>query len=212
MDLIELQRLIHNLIRLGTIARVDHARARVRVQSGELLTHWLPWTEARAGTTRDWDPPTVGEQVAVFSPGGDPAGGFVITGLFSDAHPAPADSANLWRRVFPDGAVLEYDHVAHHLQAILPGSAKLDAQGDISVTTATRLTATAAGGATVNANTVINGNLTLNGNFSQPAGKTATMAGDVAFTGKVTSSGRDISSGHKHSGVKPGDGTSGGVI
>ena len=58
MNLVELLRLIHNLIRLGTIAEVDHARARVRVQSGELLTNWLPWIEARAGTTRDWDPPT----------------------------------------------------------------------------------------------------------------------------------------------------------
>ncbi|WP_417329570.1 phage baseplate assembly protein V [Halomonas cupida] len=127
MDLIELQRLIHNLIRLGTIAEVDHARARVRVQSGELLTNWLPWVEARAGATRDWDPPTEGEQVAVFSPGGDPAAGFVITGLFSDAHPAPADSSNLWRRVFPDEALIEYDHQAHRLSAVTgPSSIHMD--------------------------------------------------------------------------------------
>lgn len=37
------------------------------------------------GTTRDRDSPTGGEQVVVFSPGGDPAAGFVVTGLFSDA-------------------------------------------------------------------------------------------------------------------------------
>lgn len=148
----------------------------------------------------------------LFSPGGDPAAGVALVGLFSNTHPAPASAANLWRRVMPDGAVLEYDHASHHLQASLPGTAKLDAQGGVTVTTAAKLTATAAGGATVNANTVINGNLTLNGNFSQPAGQTATMAGDVAFTGAVTSNGKDISSGHKHSDVQPGDGLSGGVV
>ncbi|EPC02413.1 baseplate assembly protein [Litchfieldella anticariensis FP35 = DSM 16096] len=208
----DLLRLIHNLIRLGTIAEVDHDDARVRVRSGELLTDWRPWISLRAGTTRDWDPPTVGEQVVLFSPGGDPAAGVALVGLYSDAHPAPANSGNLWRRTFPDGAVLEYDHAASHLQATLPGSAAMNTQGDVTVTTAAKLTATAAAGATINANTVINGNLTLNGNFSQPAGKTATMAGDVAFTGAVTSNGKDISSNHKHNDVQPGDGTSGDVV
>lgn len=129
MNLVELLRLIHNLIRLGTIAEVDHARARVRVQSGELLTNWLPWIEARAGATRDWDPPTQGEQVVVFSPGGDPAAGFVISGLFSDAHPAPADSADLWRRLFPDQALFEYNHAASRLRINLPGSIEISAPG-----------------------------------------------------------------------------------
>ncbi len=141
----ELLRLIHNLIRLGTIAEVDHAAARVRVRAGELLTAWRPWIECRAGTTRDWDPPTVGEQVVLFSPGGDPAGAVVLTGLFSDAHPAPADSGDLWRRVMPDGAVLEYDHAASHLQATLPGSATLDAQGAITLNSGADITITAAG-------------------------------------------------------------------
>lgn len=212
MNTVELTRLLHNLIRLGTIAEVDHAAARVRVESGGLRTDWLPWFQRRAGTTRDWDPPTVGEQVMVFSPGGDPRSGIVLTGIVSDAHPAPANSGDIWRRIMPDGAVLEYDHQASHLQATLPGSASLDAQGDVSVTTAAKLAATAAGGATVNADTVINGNLTLNGNFSQPAGKTATMAGDVAFKGAVTSNGKDISSHHAHDKVEPGSGTSGGVV
>lgn len=92
----ELLRLIHNLIRTGTIAEVDHAAARVRVKSGALLTDWLPWIESRAGTSRSWNPPTVGEQVMLFSPGGDPAAGLVLTGLFSNAHPTPANSADLW--------------------------------------------------------------------------------------------------------------------
>src|SRR5690554_6174321 len=115
MDLVELLRLIHNLIRLGTIAEVDHSRARVRVQSGTLLTNWLPWIEARAGTTRTWSPPTVGEQVVVLSPGGDPAAGIVLTGLYQQAHPAPSHNANVIGRWLPDGTRVEYDHNSHTL-------------------------------------------------------------------------------------------------
>ncbi|WP_251978562.1 phage baseplate assembly protein V [Salinicola avicenniae] len=207
----ELLRLIHNLIRLGTIAEVDHASARVRVRSGGLLTTWLPWLALRAGTTREWDPPTISEQVVLLSPGGDPALGVALTGLFSTAHPAPSDAASLWHRVFPDGAVIEYDHEAHHLRAALPGSASIDAQADVTVTTTAALTATAAGGATINANVVINGNVTLNGNLNQPSGKTATMSGAVHFKGAVTSNGKDISSSHTHTDVQRGSNNTGGV-
>lgn len=38
-----LARLLENLIRLSTVAAVDHATQRVRVQTGTLLTGWLPW-------------------------------------------------------------------------------------------------------------------------------------------------------------------------
>ncbi|MFM9269976.1 phage baseplate assembly protein V [Halomonas elongata] len=199
----ELLRLIHNIARLGTIAAVDHGRARVRVRAGELLTTWLPWVEQRAGTTRTWNPPTEGEQVLLISPGGDPAAAVAITGLYRQAHPAPSASGDVWHTVMPDGAVIEYDHAASHLQATLPGSATLEAQGAVTIT--------AAGGATVNANTVINGNLTLNGNFSQPGGQSASIAADVAFTGAVTSNGKDISSHHSHTDVQRGDDISGGV-
>lgn len=159
----ELLRLIHNLIRLGTIAEVDHASARCRVQTGELITARLPWIETRSGTTRTWNPPTLGEQVVVFSPGGDPTAAVVLTGLYRTQYPAPSDSADLWHAVMPDGAVIEYDHAASHLQATLPGSATIDAQGDVTVTTPAALTATAEGGATINADTVINGTLAVNG-------------------------------------------------
>lgn len=180
----ELLRLIHNLIRLGTIAAVDHGvvgeRApRVRLKSGALLTAWRPWIACRAGTTRTWHPPTVGEQAVLFSPGGDPAAAVVLVGLFSDAHPAPADRADLWRAVMPDGAVIEYDHAAGHLQATLPGSATLDTRGDVTLTTAAALTATAAGGATLNADTVINGTLAVNGD-------------------SLTHNGTDIGDTHRH--------------
>lgn len=146
-DIAALSRLIENLIRLGTVAEVDHGSlqdkrpARVRVQSGDLLTGWLPWTALRAGTTRDWDPPTVGEQVLVLSPSGQTAQGIAITGLFSALIPANGDRAGLHRRTYPDGAVVEYDSEAHQLLATLPAGGRVEIiapggfklQGDVDI-------------------------------------------------------------------------------
>lgn len=106
---------MESAIRLGTIAAVDHGNARCRVKSGGLLSDWLPWLERRAGTTRDWDPPTVGEQCLLLSPSGEPAGGIVLVGIFSNAAPAPSDSPDECTREYPDGARITYNHETGHL-------------------------------------------------------------------------------------------------
>ncbi|MES1939682.1 Phage-related baseplate assembly protein V [Salinisphaera sp. T5B8] len=51
-SLADAYRLIHNLVRVGTIADVDTASA-VPLHDGDLLTEWLPWPEHRARTTGD---------------------------------------------------------------------------------------------------------------------------------------------------------------
>jgi len=150
----ELRRLIHNLVRLGTIAKVDHAAARVRVQSGDMLTDWLPWIEDRAGTTRNWNPPTIGEQVVVFSPGGDPASGFVMTGLYRQAHPAPSSAPNVIGRWYPDGTRVEYDHEAHRLLIKCVGDINLEVDGNVTATVGGDMKATVAGVATVDAKSI----------------------------------------------------------
>lgn len=132
MSYVDLLRLIHNLIRLGTIAEVDHARARVRVKSGGLLTAWLPWVASRAGNTRDWSPPTLGEQVIVFSPGSDPAAGIVLSGIFSDAHPAPSSEPNIIGRWLPDGTHIKYDHAEHRLSIECVGDIELTVDGNLT--------------------------------------------------------------------------------
>ena len=125
-QLAELARLIENLVRLGTIAEVDVAKVRVRVKSGSITTNWLPWLALRAGTSKEWDPPTVGEQVVLLSPSGVLAQGVALVGLFSDANPANGDREGLHRRTYPDGAVVEYDFVAHVLRATLPAGGVTD--------------------------------------------------------------------------------------
>ncbi|NWE20199.1 phage baseplate assembly protein V [Pseudomonas sp. P7548] len=134
-DFAALSRMLENLIRFGVIAAVQMEPPRVQVKTGSLTTAWLPWLALRAGADQEWDPPTEGEQVILFSPSGQLANGVVVTGLFSDHIPANGDRAGLHRRTYADGAVIEYDSVAHHLNATLPesGTTSLVSKGGINI-------------------------------------------------------------------------------
>ena len=115
MDIAELSRLLENLIRVGTIHSVDHAKKRVRVQSGRLVTGWLRWMERRAGETTTWDPPTIGEQCVILSPSGVPEQGLVIYGAPSDEIDTPSHNPVEHVIRYPDGATFTYDHSASRL-------------------------------------------------------------------------------------------------
>jgi len=90
--LAELERLIRNIIKIGTIGSVNHTAARVR--SGDLLMAPLPWLCPRMGDVKIWSAPSVGEQCLVLSPEGNTANGIILAGIPSTANPAPAGSLN----------------------------------------------------------------------------------------------------------------------
>jgi phage baseplate assembly protein V len=136
----DINRRIESLLRVGKVSDVDHAAGKCRVRTGGIETQHLPWMERREGTTNDWDPPTIGEQCLVLSPSGETAGGIVLLGVPSTAHPQPAHDENLCQRVFPDGATLRYDHAGHHYALTVPDG------GSITLAIgATTLTLTGAG-------------------------------------------------------------------
>lgn len=185
-SLAELSRLLENLIRFGLIAEVQHVPPRVKVETGGILTTWLPWLAWRAGADREWDPPTVGEQVLLFSPSGQLANGIAVTGVFSDLIPANGDRAGLHRRTYKDGAVVEYDSVAHHLSAVLPdgGTTELISTGGIHVV----------------------GDITHEGDYIQTGNQTVT--GLVTVTKDVVAAGISLVT-HTHGGVQTGSGKTG---
>ncbi len=135
MNITDLLRRLENLIRLGTIAAVDHQAARCTISTGGLSVPNLPWLALRAGSSSDWDPPTVGEQCILVAPSGEPALGVALVGLYSQQRPAPSNSATVRRRKYPDGAVIDYDHASHTLSATLPagGKAQLTAPGGVTI-------------------------------------------------------------------------------
>lgn len=133
-DPADLQRLLGDMLRLGTVLSVDHAEATCRVQIGDLETGDIPWLTGAAGATRIWCPPSVGEQVLVAAPEGDTIAGLVLSGLPSDANPAAGDSDRVIIR-FGDEAVISYDPNSHELAATLPpgGSATITADAGIKL-------------------------------------------------------------------------------
>lgn len=104
----EIDRRLANLIRVGQVVEVDPARAVLRVAlGGEAVSDWLPWVTARAGATRSFAAPSVGEQVVVLSPSGNTGQGVVLPSLFGAGGTAPASEAGVERVEFSDGTVVE---------------------------------------------------------------------------------------------------------
>ncbi len=147
--LAEAFRLINNIVRIGQVAEVDVSRARARVQAGDNLTGWQPWVSARTGTSLEWDPPTVGEQVVLLSPAGDLAQAIIVTGLYRQN--APSQSADEHKRVYPDGASITYDHVKKELVASFPGKVNVNITGNATINVGGNATTAVAGICKVNA-------------------------------------------------------------
>ena len=124
-DMTEAERRLSNVVMLGQVAELDAERARVRVQAGPILTAWLPFATVRAGLDRTWHAPEAGEQVVLVAPGGDLNQAVVVGSLYRDAYPPPADSADISRTEWQDGAALAYDRQLHHWRLSGPAGGKI---------------------------------------------------------------------------------------
>ena len=193
MDMLaELARRLENLLRLGTVASVDHAAARCVVHSGALDTTPLPWIAARAGDARTWWAPSVGEQVLLLCPGGDPANGIALPALYSTAQPRPEGGDTAHVSVYPDGARIAYDPATHRLDATLPSGGKAYL--------------TAPGGLSIAADTVITG--TLKVTDAAQFGAAVDVAAKLTAQTDVIGGGISLKN-HKHRDTQPGGGTTG---
>lgn len=128
------------LIRFGRIASVDLAAARCTVTldedgaSGDAETGPIRWIEGRAGQTRTWSPPSVGEEVVLLCPGGMIGSAVALRGLANNDYP-PAGNSLIEGVIYADGAVLSYDPEEHILSISLPthGAIEIAAPGDITI-------------------------------------------------------------------------------
>lgn len=130
------------LIRLGLISEVTLSPPRCKVrfadpddkgdEGGE--TPFIRWLALRAGKTRTWSPPSVGEECLLLCPDGQIGNGVALLGLNNDTTPPPgATLAELIE--YDDGAVISYDREAHVLSAILPAGATalIEAPGGLTI-------------------------------------------------------------------------------
>lgn len=206
----ETERILANMIRLGSVSELDEANARVRVKVGGLTTDWLPWVTARAGATRTWSAPRPGEQVVVLAPYGDPAQAVVLPAIYQDDHPAPATTKDAEHVVFPDGSTVDYNSATNTLEVTVAGSGRV-------IVNCKEATINAETSVTLNTpQTTCKGKLTVEGLLtylagmqgSTGSGAAATISGNVAFTGgSLTHNGKNIGSTHTH--TDPQGGTTG---
>lgn len=203
-------RRLDNLVRLGRIAAIDPDVARCRVQTGGNLTGWLPWLTQRAGTTRTWCPPTVGEQVIILSPSGEPAGGIVLTGLYSELVEAPSTASAEHITDYPDGARIAYNHATHALTVTGIDTATVQAATHVTVDCPQ---------STITGNVLIQGTCTVQGLLTYQAGLSGAGGGaGTTISGPITQSGGNLTSNgivlhtHKHSGVQTGAGQTGAPV
>lgn len=207
MDLQELYRLLSNIFRQGVVTEIDLKNAVCRVKSGELVTDWIMWLAPRAGDSRSWWAPTVGEQVLIGAIGGELTTGFVIGSLYSNAHPAPSHSANALHHTFSDGAVIEYEPEDGTLKATGIQKAVIEAADEVSVSTKKVICKASVEILLDTPQVICTKNLTTATLNVKKGGK---MTGDFDHSGGSIKSNGVIVHSHTHGGVRSGGESTGG--
>jgi phage baseplate assembly protein V len=189
-QLTEIMRLITNLIRTGTVTEVDRDNWLCRVKTGELETNWINWLTLRAGNSRTWWKPSVGEQVVLFSLGGNLETAFALPAVYSNQFPPPSDSENGSVTEYPDGGRFEYEPSTGRWYVRGIKSMVIEAADNVTFKT---------GAFVVEADTTrINSNVVINGAVNQGGGP-------MSSNGIVVDN-------HAHNKVKSGGDTSGGPV
>ncbi|HCK1134917.1 MULTISPECIES: phage baseplate assembly protein V [Klebsiella] len=160
-QLTEIMRLITNLIRTGIVTEVDRDGWLCRVKTGDLETNWINWLTYRAGKSRTWWCPSPGEQVVLFSLGGNLETAFALPAIYSDACPPPSDSESANVTAYEDGGWFEYDPATGHwiirgVKAVLIESSQL-------VSCKTGEFVIEADTTRINSNVIMNGDVTHRG-------------------------------------------------
>lgn len=188
---VESERRTTNLLRLGTILAVNHAKGVARVQSGGIETDWLPWITPRAGDVKVWSPPKEGEQVIVLAVGGEFTTGVILPSIF--ASNAPNSSADEFSVHFPDGAELKYNFASGHFSLTGCKTATVQASEQVTVDCPQ---------STFTGNVQINGTLSVNQAIT--AKSTVTASGGISSTGGDVKAGNISLKTHVH--AEQGDG------
>lgn len=193
----ELARALRNMIRPGVIVETDLNAGRCRVQTGGMYTDWLQWLTHRAGRSRTWWAPSIGEQVLILAVGGELDTAFVLPGIFSDDHPAPSASADALHIAFPDGAVIEYEPETSALTVSGIKTADVTASESVTLTVPVVLVK-AAERITLDTPEVVCTQKLITGSLEVQKG--GQMRGDITHTGGSLSSNGKVLHTHKHPG------------
>lgn len=96
--LAELERRVAGMVRHGTVEQVDPAKGRVRLRLGEtngkpFLGPWVPYAQV-AGALKVHTPPSVGQQMTLLSPTGDPRQAVALPMTWSNQNASPSQKGD----------------------------------------------------------------------------------------------------------------------
>ena len=169
----DINRRLENMLRLGTVQEVKQGYCRVK--TGNLVLDWRPYWTQRAGTAKTSWRPSVGEQVLIFSPGGDFHGALIGPAFYSDENDQPDEHETRDYVEYPDGAKIIYD----------PETSELIAQGiKTALVQAEKVTVDCpetetTGNLTVKGNLTVDGDSLLKGANTMKAGTTITSGAEI---------------------------------
>ena len=124
-------RRLANLIRVGSVKKIDYSKAKARVEIGDLCTDWLPWITARAGDNISWHPLDIEEQVIVLSPSGDLSQGVILPALYRGE--AISSNSDVHKFLYKDGSSIEFDRGSDVLTIDVKGDVIVKAGGNVIV-------------------------------------------------------------------------------
>lgn len=170
----DINRRIENMIRLGTVAEVKQGYCRVK--TGNLVLDWRPYATLRAGSAKTSWRPSVGEQVIIFSPGGDYSGALIGPAIYSDANDQPDEHETRHYTIYPDDAEIWYDPEAGQLMAKGIKTAVIQASEKVTVDCPETETT---GNMTVKGNLIVDGESVLNGANTMNSGTTISGGAEI---------------------------------
>lgn len=128
----EILRILQNIIAIGTVVDVDHAKAHAKVSINDGKPgRWIPVPGPVGQNYRGTNHLRVGTQVLVASPSGDPANGVILQVFYSDGLPSVSTDGAIDTVQWEDGTTVSYDTDQKQLLMHSSGDLVASAVGDI---------------------------------------------------------------------------------
>jgi phage baseplate assembly protein V len=132
-------RALNMLLRMGTLYEVDYETTppRARVESGDLITDFLPLPEEIGRNFRRWRPCRVGTQALIASPSGDTRQGVIVALYNTTDLPQPETDPAVDLILFDDGTEVRKDGEQLLIDSAVPVTIKAETitlDGDVICT------------------------------------------------------------------------------
>lgn len=215
----------------GTISAFKKGYAKVFFDENNIVSDWLPVLVRKSKSDKESWQLEANEHVVCLMD--DSCNSGVILGAIPNDQdaPDPGEGAGIYRKLFSDGTLIEYNKTTKKLKVDVKGSLEAKTETSAKIEAGTTLQAKAGISATVEAATIelkgivnVTGALNVSGiatiagamaaaGISSTGGLPITSTGDISTTGEI--SGSEVKAGlislknHKHPGIQPGAGITG---